>query len=333
VNAFFTILFSPFWLISFVIVLLLLIFIFFRRKILLRNMSIFALSAFVIAVVLGSIQILSTRSSTAAIGFIFLPVIALVPAVLSGLIPLFLHYKKKTAHSFNNTTVISLLVLLLISFYGWQGWSTYQIRDKNKQRDIESSRQRDAIKNNKLELASLLVEHPGNEEKIIADKVKNTDDRTWLIPLAGSQYANTETLNTLAHSKDFGVVTTALRHNNIAPEIIVWVFKNHTYPSYFFTTMSRNKNTPDWLLEYLYEQKHTNYGIAPALAINPSSPTTLINKLVIKPDRRTLESLIKNPLVTCPQLRNLNGQLPSLVIKYNKERTIQNLQQRLVACN
>ena len=296
-------------------------------------MSLFALSAFVIAIVLGSINIFSIRSSTAALGFIFLPVIALVPAVLSGLIPLFFHYKKKTADSFKNTAVISLLILLLISFYGWQGLSTHQIRDKNKQTDIESSRQRDAIKNNKLELASLLAEHPGNEEKIIADKVKNTDDRTWLIPLAGSQYTNTETLNTLAHSKDFGVVTTALRHNNIAPETIVWVFKNHTYPSYFFTTMSRNKNTPVWLLEYLYEQKHTNYGIAAALAINPSSPTTLINKLVIKPDRRTLESLIKNPFVTCPQLINLKGQLPSLIIKYNKERTIQNLQQRLVACN
>lgn len=296
-------------------------------------MSIFALTAFIIAVVLGSIQILSSRSSTSAIGFIFLPLIALVPAVLSGLIPLFLHYKKNTTGSFKNTTIISLLVLLLISFYGWQGWGTYQIRDKNKQRDIESSRQRDAIKNNKLELALLLAEHSGNKEKFIADKVKNTDDRTWLIPLAGSQYTNTKTLNTLAHSKDFGVVTTALRHNNIAPETIIWVFKNHTYPSYFFTTMSRNKNTPDWLLEYLYEQKHTNYGIAPALAINPSSPLTLINKLVINPDRRTLESLIKNPLVTCLQLRNLNGQLPSLVIKYNKERTIQNLQQRLVVCD
>jgi hypothetical protein len=271
-----------------------------------RRAGAYGLLAYLVSFTLGAFAILESRGSTSGIAFLFLPMIALLSGVLGfglGVARYSLGHLRQTGRPTvwprlgMAVALVGLVVVLSVQLHGW-----HNTRQLNKSRDQETERQREAIRANRRSLAERLAAAPGREAEIIEQLAAETNDRTWLIPLASNPHASAPTLDRLSQSADFGVALSALRHVNVPVEAIVRVYRSHSYPGYFLSTLAGNANTPAWLLAELYQKRAQNYGIAPALAGNPNTQADILDALLADADWRTLKRLAENPALSCDQL-------------------------------
>ncbi len=276
------------------------------RKLKWRRASLYGILAFGFFLLLGGYSILQSRSSTAGIGFIFLPIIALLPGgigfVLGKIHTEYLHRKQNNKPVAIQKISLIILSLLVIVPFIWQMSALLNTISKNSARDIEAARQREAIKNNIRKLDKLLSENAGREEDILRERVNDTEDRTELIPIAKNKHASSEILNNLSRSADFGVVLSVARNRNTAENTLEWIYKNHTYPQYFYADLSSNPNTTKKILRELYEKRFQNTGIALQLARNPKLPEDVLNRLTSEPRKYVLRDILDRSSITCEQV-------------------------------
>jgi len=275
-----------------------------------RRAGVYALLAYFASLMLGAVAIFESRGSTSGIGFIFLPLVAMVPGVLGFLLGTSHHRYRQSVRipkaKVGPTVVILLSALGLAGVMGIQAYGWFETRQINQARDAEVARQREAILANRRMLAARLAGHSGREARIIEEMVTGTEDRTLLIPLASSPFAPPGVLEQLSRASDLGVALSALRNENVPTQAIVWIYQHHGYPEYFYSTLAGNPNTPDWMLKELFERRQLNGGIAPAMAGNPSVPAAVIDALMTDPDWRMLRNLIENPALSCGHLKRLS---------------------------
>ncbi len=281
-----------------------------------RRASLYGITAFGLFLLLGTSSILQSRSSTAAIGFVFLPIIALLPGVI-GLVLGKIHTSYLQRKQNNRPLAVQkigmiILSLLIITPFIWQVTVLLNTVSKNKSRDIENARQREAIKNNIKELDILLTENPGREVDILKEKVGQTQDRTKLIPIAKNMYASSEILNKLSLSTDFGVVLCVVRNRNTSKKTLEWVYQNQTYPPYFYTGLSSNPNTPKEIFKELYDKRSQNAGIALQLARNPNLPCDILNELTNIPRKYVLRNILDRSDITCEQVKSVRHTMNKL---------------------
>lgn len=298
----------PFWIAPLIFVILAL-FLLIRRNSTWGRAGLYGLSGFGLFLFFGTYSILQIRSSTAGLGFIFLPIIALVP----GLIGLALgrvhsgYLLARQAHSSTRLFRRNMLIfgtLLLVPF-AWQGYATLETLSINKGRDIEYARQSKAIKENTEELVRLLSASPGKESGILSQKAAQTNDRTVLIPIAESTFASADLLETLSRSTDSGVVQTVVRNKNTSSKTLEWVYRNHSYPPSFYMSLSGNANTPAAILHELYGKRTENSGIAWNLARNLNLPSDILTKLTREKNIYVLRDILNRPQLTCEQVSNI----------------------------
>ncbi len=277
----------PFWILPIVFVMGCLALAAFRLRTGWRRAGLYGLLAFFVSFVLGALGILESRGSTSGIGFVFLPIYCLVPGLLGFAFGL-LQTRYRLRSAANVSTVgyqagLWLVALGLISVLSYQGLGWYETRQLNETRDAETQRQREAIRAFSDELNRLLAERPGEEAALIAELAAETTDRTRLIPLANSRFASAAVLDELSRSPDFGVALSALRNPNVTPESIVWVYRHHRYPDYFFSNFAAHPATPAWILTELYSKRAQNTGIPRGLIQNPNTPPEIRDRLAEQP--------------------------------------------------
>ena len=297
----------PFW-IAPLLFILLTAYLSLRRSIAWRRAGLYGLVAFSLFLLLGTYSILQSRSSTAGIGFIFLPIIALVPGLIGVALGkahrTFLQARQAQPPSGSRRNMIMLGVVLLLPFV-WQVYATLDTMSRNNARDAESAHQTAAIKENTQELARLLSASPGKESDILSQTAAQTTDRTMLISIAASPFASADLLETLSRSTDFGVVLSVVRNKNTASKTLEWVYKNHHYPPYFYMDLSGNPNTPAAILHELYGKRGENNGITMSLASNPRLPNDILTKLSLEQDKYVLRNILDRPQLTCAQVSNV----------------------------
>ena len=298
----------PFWITPLLFVILAL-YLSIGRNSTWRRAGLYGLAGFSLFLLLGTYSILQTRSSTAGLGFIFLPIIALVPGFIGLALGRARHHYllARQAHSPAGSprrNMVILGVLLLIPF-AWQAYAALETLSKNKAQDMESARQSKAITENTKELASLLSASPGKESDILGQRAAQTNDRAVLIPIAGNTFASADLLETLSRSADFGVVQTVARNKNTASKTLEWIYRNHRYPPYFYMNLSGNPNTPDAILHELYDKRAENGGIAWNLARNPNLPGDILTKLTLEQDKYVLRDILNRPHLSCAQVSNV----------------------------
>lgn len=278
-----------------------------------RRAGIYGLFSYLVAFVIGIFAIFESRSSTASVGLLFLPMIALIPGLLAFVFGAAHFHLRQADGGWRQhpwpLTIILLAGLILAGVYGYQGYGWHQTANLNSARDQEAERQRQAMKENRRELAQRLAAAPGREAEIIDRLSQQTGDRTWLIPLAANPHASAQTLDRLSRSADLGVALSALRHVNLSTAAIVRVYREHSYPDYFFSTMAGNANSPAWLLHELFQKRAQNLGIELALAENPSTPVDVIDALLAGADQRILSRLARNPGLDCGQASEVKVRL------------------------
>lgn len=255
---------------------------------------------------LGTYLTFHQRGSTAAIGFIFTPIITLAPALVALVLGVN-HGYYKLAKNNNKNAILYILFLLLCStlllgYFAWQIKSIYQNHIKIIASDHEDVRQHKAIDDNTRELAQLLAKNPGNELSILQQKYTGAKERTVLIPIANNKFTSPELLDQLSRDADFGVVLAVVRNKNTTSATLQWVYENASYPSYLFVDLAGNANTPEEILRELYNIRAENAGIGQSLADNLSVPDDIVGKLTGELDRYVLLNLLQRPHLACDQV-------------------------------
>jgi hypothetical protein len=206
----------------------------------------------------------------------------MVPGLL-GLALGLLHHRRRAAPRGGRRSAwsagIALAALGLIAVLVYQGRGWHEVRVLNATRDAEVERQREAIHANKAWLGRLVAANPERAPQLIAEMAATTEDRTLLIPLASRPETPPEVLDRLVRHPDLGVALTALRDPDIPVDSIVWLYRNHSYPDYFFSTLAGHPRTPPWILAELYDKRGRNAGIPRGLAHNPNTPADIRTRL------------------------------------------------------
>lgn len=281
-----------------------------------NRLSLYGILAFGSFLFFGSYSILQSRSSTAGLGFIFLPIIALIPGGI-GLILGKIHteyFRQKQRNkplAIHRSGLIIFSLLILMPFI-WQANVLLNTISKNNLRDIEVARQRVAIENNINKLKKLLSENPGREVDILKEKADETEDRVELIPIAKNEHASSEILNELSRSADIGIVLTVVGNQNTSEKTLEWLYINNTYPAAVYPSLSSNPKTPKKILRELYEKRHQYTLIAWQLARNPELPEDILNKLVNEPRGRVLLHILGRSDITCEQVKKVINTLEKL---------------------
>ncbi len=244
-----------------------------------RRPALYGLYGYVASFVVGTLGIMESRSSTAGLGFIFLPLVALVPGLLGAVLGQLGARRPPGPRERTRAFGVALAALGILGVLGFQAVGWYRTAALNATRDAAARRDQEAIRANTDSLERLLAQHPGDEARLITERAAATNDRTQLIPLARSRFAPPQVLDRLARSPDLGVALSAVRNPDTSAATLVWVYRHHPYSDYFLSTLASHLNTPPEILTELYDKRDQNLGIATGLARNPQTPDAIRERL------------------------------------------------------
>jgi len=258
---------------------------------------------FALAIAAGFWAIMQSRSSTAAIGVLFLPLVAVLPGFL--------------AWAFRNLQVSGNAVLRIL---GWvclagacaalaailyEGGKTIEL---NKTRDAQQAARTLRIDENRKTIAAMLLENKEREaaaiEQLIQEKSK---DDEFLLPAMASEFVSADTLDRFARADDFGVTLTVLRNPHCRAETLARIYRTHTYPTYFHQALAAHPNTPVDILRELFNKPRDISGLDIWFAKNPATPADILLELANTQDINVIQGLLQNPRVDCPMLRRIEG--------------------------
>lgn len=234
-----------------------------------------AFIAFVLACGVGAWAIFQSRSSTAAIGLIFLPFFALIPA-LGGWLASYFRHKSQWL----SVVGYLLIAVVLVAFV----YSGFETRQKNNRRDEEQKKQNQITDRCRSEIKTLIQKNPGNEIKALTELLsRHKGERPYVIAALETKYVGVEQLKEYSQSDDMGIALMVIRNENSTAEMLENVYNRASYKDYFFVDLSRNKKTPTKLLAEI-AKGHNHY---------------------------LPESLLAHPSLNCEIIKNLKGALES----------------------
>jgi hypothetical protein len=257
---------------------------------------------FTLAVITGVWAITQSRSSTAGIGFIGIPLMG----SLAGFLGLaYGRYKTSAEPSHRFGAWIGFAgAVLLVTFNIAQG---KQERSKNKGRDetqaafsAEISRDRDSI-------ATALKHDPGRERAWLDSSIRTRmSDRAFLLAALPNDSVSPDLLDTLANSQDLNIALEAVRNPNTRPETLEHVYRTKSYPDYFFQALAAHHHTPPNVLIELYHRPQTIMGLDIWFAGNPATPKMILDDISkTATDRSVIGALLENRSLDCGMLTHL----------------------------
>jgi len=195
----------------------------------------------------GYWAIWQSRSSTAGIGFLFLP----SAAALSGGLALLAGRLRRAPRSVVRAAGW-LCLAASVGLAGWIGVGGIQERAKNDDRDRRQAESLRAIGENRVRIAQLVQEHAGNESAALdAEIEQHRTDRTFLIPALETAFVSEEALDMLASDSDLTVVLWVSRNPRTRSDTLGRIYRTSSYPRYFSESLAVHRNTPREVLDAL----------------------------------------------------------------------------------
>lgn len=261
----------------------------------------FALFAATLAA--GVWGIFQSRSSTAAIGLIFLPVIAGTAGLL-GLA--YGRSRDSTAWPARHLGRLALLAGLAIPgaelANGW--WS---IR-RNTQRDAEHADHVRTVADHRRMLAAMLSDvgsrGPDSLERLVRLRIH---DRDFLIAALDHEELSADLLDTLAGYPDQGVALLAVRNPTTRAGTLARVLRTSTYPEYFYQALAAHRHTPPEILREIRSNRTTPItGLDIWFAGNPATPNDILDEISrTSASAYVVRSLLRNPAIDCRMARQV----------------------------
>ena len=268
---------------------------FFMRK---RRGVGLAVIFFATTIAAGLWTIMQSRSSTAAVGILFLPMVAVLPGFL--------------AWAFRNLQVSANAGLRML---GWlclagacavmvailyEGGKTIAL---NKSRDAQQAARWARIDENRKTIAAMLLENKGRETATIDQLIQeNSKNDEYLLPAMASEFVSSDTLDRFARADDSGVTLTVLRNPNSRADTLARIYRTHTNPTYFHQALAAHPNTPVDILRELFNKPRDISGLDIWFGKNPSTPPDILLELANTQDINVIQSLLQNPRVDCTML-------------------------------
>jgi hypothetical protein len=227
-----------------------------------------ALIFFALAMATGFWTIMQSRSSTAGIGVIFLPIVAVMPGLLAWAfrnmqVSTNAHLRRLSWFCLAGACAVILAIL-------YQGVKTIAL---NQTRDAHQQARTLRIDENRKMVAALLRENKGREAAAIVPLIQEkAADEEFLLAALASEFVPAEMLDRFARADDLGLTLTVLRNPNCGAATLARIYRTHVNPEYFHQALAAHPNTPADILRELYAKPRAITGLDIWFAKNSSMP-------------------------------------------------------------
>ena len=279
----------------------------------------------------GYWAIVQSRSSTAGLGFLFLPGAAALSGALATLSARLRVDPRPAVRA-----VAWGLLLASVGVAAAYGVGGTREQVKNRDRDRQQQETRQLIDEHRLTIAQLVRNNEGRESAVLdAEIERHRDDRPFLIAALETPFVSEDRLDALKANGDLGLVLAIARNPRTRPDTLDRIYRASPYPPYFFQALAGHKNTPVAILRRLADQPAPiDAGmIDRALAGNPSLPRDILDRIAGSSDVYTLRNLLGNPALDCGLLRKAVAKLGpgDRNEVHSSDETIAKLEARLCA--
>ncbi len=251
---------------------------------------------FAVAVTVGYWSIVQSRSSTAALGFLWLPFLGTIVGFL-GLV--FGRWARESPPREPRRILGWFALVASVALVGYTGAQGMRTIARNNWRDQERAAYNAELFRNRELIATGLRNNVGRERAYLDSIIlARLDDRALVLAALHNDSISPHVLDTLAKSPDRGIVLEALRNPATSSETLERVYGLGEY--YFYQALAAHANTPPAILRKL----HANPGMISSLDIwlagNPATPRDVLTKIADKTaDEHVLVRLVQNPSLDC----------------------------------
>ena len=238
---------------------------------------------FALAIVAGWWAIRQSRSSTAGIGLLFLPLMAMI----AGLLGLASGFARSSGEKPIRIVgwVCFGAALLMVTMTVIDGAQTVQ---RNRSRDAATDALSAEIARYRESIAVALKQNAGRQRAYLDSSIRaRFTDRAFLLAALPNDSISPDVLDTVAMSYDLGITLEAVRNPNTTAETLARVYRKKSYPDYFFQALAGHHNTPPDVLSELYRRPRTITGLAIWFAGNPSTPKEILSEIARTTSDRT----------------------------------------------
>lgn len=254
---------------------------------------------FGVAVATGYWGITQSHSSTAGIGFLFLPSIATVAGFL-GLA--FGRFRRDPEPGIRVAAWLSMAAALaLVSCNVAEGAKT---RTRNQVRDAYQADFSAEVARDRRQIDTALAANPTGKRAWLDSSIRTRmNDRAFLLAALTHDSISPEVLDTVANLYDLNIALEAIRNPNASSATLERVYRTKSYPDYFVQALAAHHNTPPAILREIFKRPRTTAGLDIWFAGNPSTPHEILDEIArTNTDRSVLGALLENPAITCPIL-------------------------------
>lgn len=270
-----------------------------------RGMAL-AVSLCVLTILIGLWAIFQSRSSTAAIGILFLPFYGVFAGSMAWLHRQLVRAERQWLRGLGWFCLA--LALVPPGALVYSGLETMAL---NRSRDAQHQANQAEIDRYRSELKAALAENPGREAAVIEALISaNLNNRNFLLPLLETPFVAPATLDRLAATDDLGIALSAVRNPACPPATLSRVYHQHSYPDYFFQAIAAHANTPPEVLVDLYRRPPTIMGLDRSFAKNSATPRELLLEIANgTKDSFVVQQLLQNPRLDCGLLTPIEAAL------------------------
>ncbi len=263
---------------------------------------------FVVAVTVGYWSIIQSRSSTAALGFLWLPFLGSIVGFLGLVFGRWAGESREREPRRILGWAALVASLVLVGYTAAEGVKT---RSRASWRDRDRATFNAELYRNRELIARAVASNPARERAFLDSSIRaNIDDRAFLLAALHSDSISPDVLDTLAKSRDRGIALEAIRNPATRGETLTSVYETNEPPDYFFQALAGHANTPPAILRKIYANPGVISGLEIWFAGNPATPKDVLAKISAgTSDEHVLDRLIQNPALDCSMLRQVAAGL------------------------
>ena len=266
---------------------------------------------FAVAFAGGYWSITQSRSSTAALGFLWLPVLCTMVGFL-GLA--FGRWARAGAEAgprriFGWLALASAFVLIGVTVR--EGLRT---RSRNQARESRYRAQVTEVVAARRQITEGLKRNRGRQRAFMDSIIRaRMNDRAFLLAALDYDSISSGILDTLATSPDRGIALEAVRNPGTRAGTLTRVYEQKNYPDYFYPALAGNPNTPPEILRKLHHNPGVVSNLDIWLAGNPGTPRDVLDKIATRTtEEHIITRLLQNPAVDCSLLGSIATALKRL---------------------
>jgi hypothetical protein len=224
-----------------------------------------AATSLILAVVVaaaGAWSISVSRSSTAGIGFLFLPMLASI----AGLCALAFVLSRRTT-SIPMRTAGWLALAAYVGALAAPATGARRTVALNSQRDSSYAEQTRAIERHRAEIEAAMPAKNPDSTRVDQMVREHPNDRAFVIGALETHLVSAAMLDTLSRSSDDGIVMEAVRQVNALPATVARVYTSN--PDYFAAAVAAHAHAPPEVLNDLARRISNPY-VLRELVSNPA---------------------------------------------------------------